>query len=533
MSAGLSHDIAQARKTLASVLGHADFRPGQAEIVASILAGDDVLAVMPTGAGKSLLYQLPAAMGFGPVVVVSPLISLMRDQVTALQAKGIAAGALHSASAPDEAAEVLRRVRERRMALLYLSPERLVQPGTIELLRTIRAKILAIDEAHCVSRWADDFRPDYGAVATVAAQLGGPQMIAVTATAGPRTRADIASRLFARQPREFIRSFARPNIALRFKRRRDVSADVRATVTKRAGQSGIVYCATRAATDRLARELDRAGLPALAYHAGLDSFTRDSNQDRFLRTPGSVMVATIAFGMGIDKPDVRFVCHADLPHSIEAYYQEIGRAGRDGQPAEAIALVDPRLVAARASLAPEVAAMVSLARHPGCRWQHLLAAFGEPSRRCQTCDHCAGDRLGLGRAALVSQNAVVAVKSAVSGWLARATDRSVSGSPAPPVELPAAEAIACTAATLTTSQRRLRTKLADARANIARRRRIAPAAIATNAVLDALAMLEPAPLTTWPARAKALLAAHAPSTAADELLAFLAAGHDNAGPSPS
>ena len=431
-------DMTAARDALARVFGHAGFRPGQEEIVGRVLAGDDVLAIMPTGAGKSLLYQLPAVAGAGPVVVVSPLISLMRDQVEALRAKGIAAGALHSASEPDQAAQVLRLLAERRIRLLYLAPERLVQPGTIERLRQLRVKTLAVDEAHCVSRWGDDFRPDYARIRDVAATLGHPQMIAVTATAGPRTRDDIVARLFARPPHVVVRSFARPNIALAFQRRRDTQADVRAIVAARAGQSGIVYCATRAGTERLARALERGGVPALPYHAGLDAPTRDGNQDRFLHRAGTIMTATIAFGMGIDKRDVRFVCHADLPHSIEAYYQEIGRAGRDGAPAEAIALVDPRLLAARDSLAPDAAAMVALAHHPGCRWRKLLAAFGEPAGACGVCDICAGDRLRP-RGAMTLAGAKcgrcraqcrAALDAPRDGSLRHCRDRGRAGSPA-------------------------------------------------------------------------------------------------------
>ncbi len=486
-------DMAAARAALAKTFGHADFRPGQAEIVEAVLAGEDVLAVMPTGAGKSLLYQLPAIVGSKPVVVVSPLISLMRDQVTALQAKGVAAGALHSASDEDEAARVLQMIGQRRIKLLYLAPERLAQPSTIDMLRDLRVGLLAVDEAHCVSRWADDFRPDYGAIADVAKALNNPPLIAVTATAGPRTRADIVERLFARKPKEFVRSFARPNISIAFRTRHDIFADVRTFVARRAGESGIVYCASRVVTDRLAKHLDAAGIPALPYHAGLDAFTRDANQDRFLREPGAVMVATIAFGMGIDKPDVRFVCHADLPHSIEAYYQEIGRAGRDGKPATAVAFVDPHRAAARHDLSPDAGAMVTLARHPGCRWQRLLAMFGETSKPCGVCDLCASDPLRVRRVALAASGVFRNAKAAVKRKAMRFASDTQPTEDAATDEFEVTQALQPVVrndVAMTVQQMTRRAKYAAARHRIARMRRVAPASIASDSILDALAMLD-------------------------------------------
>ena len=513
-------DIAAARDALAR-FGHDAFRPGQQEIVESILCGEDVLAVMPTGAGKSLLYQLPAVAGLGPAIVVSPLISLMRDQVEALRAKGVAAGALHSASDDDEAARVADLVKSRRIALLYLAPERLTQPGTIGMLQRLRPKLLAVDEAHCVSRWADDFRPDYGEIRTIAEALGRPQTVAVTATASPRTRDDISARLFARTPCMFVRSFARENISLGFRPRGHLRADVEAVVARHRGESGIVYCASRAGTDRLARDLERSGLNALAYHAGLDAFTRDANQDRFLRERGTIMVATIAFGMGIDKSDVRFVCHADLPHSIEAYYQEVGRAGRDGAPASAVALVDRRLVAARPALSPDAAEMVALARHPGCRWQFVLAHFGEPSKPCGLCDLCAGDRFRLRRGVLAAQNLVNAVRASIEARIVRATSAEVQA------DAPDAAPVAFDAPgdrpVFTASQARLRASLAAGRARIARTRRVPPGAIATDDVLDRLAMIEPMPGIAIDVQAAAILGSDEHADARAELLTVLAA----------
>lgn len=512
-------DIATATDALRRIFGHASFRPGQREIVESVLAGEDVLAVMPTGAGKSLLYQLPAVAGLGPVVVVSPLISLMRDQVEALRAKNVAAGALHSASEPEEAERVLDLIRRRRIALLYLAPERLTQSATIDMLKRLRPKLLAVDEAHCVSRWADDFRPDYGEILGVAAALGRPQMIAVTATASPRTRTDIVARLFAREPRQFVRSFARKNISLAFRPRGILRADVEAIVARHAGRSGIVYCASRAGTDRLARDLAHAGVKALPYHAGLDSFTRDANQDRFLRERDMVMVATIAFGMGIDKPDVRFVCHADLPHSIEAYYQEIGRAGRDGAPAWAIALVDRRLIAAKAALSPDAAEMIALARHPGCRWRFVLAHFGEDSKACGICDLCAGDRLRLRRGILAAQNLADATRAAIAIRITRATSTHdaadvTDDTPVafdPPADRPA----------FTAMQARLRVTLASERARIAKTRRIPPGAIATDDMLDRLAILTPLPGSDFGVQAATIVGAEGYDAAKAELLKAL------------
>ena len=518
----MSHapDLAKARDALQRIFGHADFRPGQQEIVANVLAGEDVLAVMPTGAGKSLLYQLPAVAGRGPAIVVSPLISLMRDQVEALRAKGVVAGALHSASEPEEAERVLDLIGTRRIALLYLAPERLTQPATIAMLKRLRPKLLAVDEAHCVSRWADDFRPDYGEILGVARALGNPPMIAVTATASPRTRADIVARLFAREPRQFVRSFARNNIALAFRPRGNLRADVQAIVARHAGKSGIVYCASRAGTDRLARDLARAGVKALPYHAGLDSFTRDANQDRFLRERDAVMVATIAFGMGIDKPDVRFVCHADLPHSVEAYYQEIGRAGRDGAPASAIALVDRRLIAAKAALSPDAAEMIALARHPGCRWRFVLTHFGEPSQPCGVCDLCAGDRLRLRRGVLAAQNLVDAARAAIAARILRATSAPDAGDATEiePVEFtPPGERPVFTAA-----QARLRATLTAERARIAKARRVPPADIATDENLDTLVTLKPISGDAFESRAAEIIGSGGHKKAKAELLKVLA-----------
>jgi ATP-dependent DNA helicase RecQ len=395
--------LAKSRQALTETYGFADFRPGQEEIVAATLAGEDVLAVMPTGAGKSLCYQLPALARRGLTLVVSPLIALMRDQVAQLDALGISAAALNSASEPDERRRVFDGLRNRSLRLLYVAPERLLRDDTLETLRGA-VDLLAIDEAHCVSQWGHDFRPEYLRLREASAALGDPQILAVTATADAPTRADIAARLFARTPRVFVRSFDRPNIFLAMRPKANATRQLIERLDAHPGESGIVYCASRRRTDELAREFSERGRQALPYHAGLDNVVRSRNQDIFLQEDGVVICATIAFGMGIDKPDVRFVLHADMPSSIEAYYQEIGRAGRDGLPAEAFALygagdIELRRRQIAEGGAPDdrkrietgkLDALVALCETARCRRQTLLAAFGEDSAPCGHCDVCQG-----------------------------------------------------------------------------------------------------------------------------------------------
>jgi ATP-dependent DNA helicase RecQ len=395
--------IAKARRALNETYGFADFRPGQEEIVAATLAGEDVLAVMPTGAGKSLCYQLPALARGGLTLVVSPLIALMRDQVAQLDALGISAAALNSASEPDERRRVFDGLRGRSLRLLYVAPERLLRDDTLEMLRGA-VDLLAIDEAHCVSQWGHDFRPEYLRLREASAALGDPQILAVTATADAPTRADIAQRLFARTPRVFLRSFDRPNIFLAMRPKANATRQLTERLDAHPSESGIVYCASRRRADELAREFSERGRQALPYHAGLDNVVRSRNQDIFLQEDGVVICATIAFGMGIDKPDVRFVLHADMPSSIESYYQEIGRAGRDGLPAEAFALYSAGDIELRRRQIAEggapdarkrietakLDALVALCETARCRRQTLLAAFGEDSAPCGHCDVCQG-----------------------------------------------------------------------------------------------------------------------------------------------
>jgi ATP-dependent DNA helicase RecQ len=385
---------------LKSVFGFDGFRPGQQEIVEAVTAGRDVLAIMPTGGGKSLCYQLPALAREGVTVVVSPLIALMRDQVSALQAAGVTAGALTSANSAEETDRVLGALNDRSLKLLYMAPERIAQSAG--LLRRARVALLAVDEAHCVSQWGHDFRPDYLRIGELRRELGAVQTAAFTATADAETRAEIVAKLFDAEPETFLRGFDRPNLFLAFQPKDRPREQLLRYVTPRKGRSGIVYAGSRNKTEVLAQALREAGLNALPYHAGLDPQTRQRNQDAFQRDDDLVMVATVAFGMGVDKPDIRYVVHADLPKSVEAYYQEIGRAGRDGAPAETLTLygvddIKLRRMQIDESPAPDerkrmdhqrLNALLALAEAPRCRRVTLLAYFGEASAPCGNCDLC-------------------------------------------------------------------------------------------------------------------------------------------------
>jgi len=521
-------DIAGAEEALCRVFGFAGFRPGQRDIVEAVLAGDDVFALMPTGAGKSLLYQLPPLVGVSPIVVVSPLISLMRDQIAALRAKGVAAGALNSGNEPEDNATTLALIEARKIKLLYVAPERLALDDTIDMLKRMRPRLLAIDEAHCVSRWGHDFRPDYARIGEIAKRFGAPQTIAVTATAAPRTRADIENLLFHRKPRLFVQSFRRSNIAISVRRRRHTLTDVAGVIRAHRGQSGIVYCGARAATDQLARALVANGVPALPYHAGLDAATRSANQDEFLARADGVMVATIAFGMGIDKRDVRFVCHADLPHSIEAYYQEIGRAGRDGEPAEAVAFASrvawtapgaPDLDPMRDIRVEEIAAIGNFARGFDCRWRTVLAWLGEDSRPCGACDNCRRHLLWLrGPQALMRKARNFVALRVARLFSAREFAAGPDDAPsAAQAELPETPDIQA----MTVEQARRLARLREARAMIARKMRIAPSQIVDDAALMAIAYLDPTDSIERAMLARKLAEAREPSVA--ELLNSLLA----------
>jgi ATP-dependent DNA helicase RecQ len=387
---------------LNSVFGFPGFRPGQAEIVAAVLAGQNTLAIMPTGGGKSLCFQLPALCRDGVTVVISPLIALMRDQVRALRAAGVEAGALTSGNTDDETEVVFQALDEGRLKLLYMAPERLAGLGTLALLRRINTTLIAVDEAHCVSQWGHDFRPDYLRIGELRRALNVP-LAAFTATADAETQVEIVTRLFdGRTPATFLRGFDRPNIHLAFAVKGEPRRQILDFAAARRGQSGIVYCGTRAKTETLAQALREAGMTALHYHGGMEAEARRLAETRFQQEDGLIVVATVAFGMGIDKPDIRWVAHADLPKSIESYYQEIGRAGRDGAPAETLTLYGPEDIRLRRSqidegLAPperkaadhaRLNALLGLAEAVACRRQVLLGYFGEVSQPCGACDLC-------------------------------------------------------------------------------------------------------------------------------------------------
>jgi ATP-dependent DNA helicase RecQ len=396
-------DLAAAQKLLHSVFGFASFRPGQGEIIETILDGRDVLAVMPTGSGKSLCYQLPALMRGGLTVVVSPLIALMRNQVAQLRGYGVAAASLNSSNHFQENQLIAGRIERGEMRLAYIAPERLARPDTIQLLRRAKVALLAVDEAHCISQWGHDFRPEYLTLGALREQLGGVQIVAFTATADAATRSDIEARLFPAPPQTFVHGFDRPNLRLAMSPRTG-SKQIQQFVAAHPDQSGIVYCGSRKRTEEIAEFLRGGGVKALAYHAGMDAADRSRHQDVFLQEDGIVMVATVAFGMGIDKPDVRFVCHANLPNNIEGYYQEIGRAGRDGLPADTLTLYATSDIALRRRQIEDnnaseeqkridrlrLNALVALCEAPRCRRQTLLGYFGEQAERCGNCDVCDG-----------------------------------------------------------------------------------------------------------------------------------------------
>lgn len=393
----------RAQQVLQSVFGFADFREGQAEIIHAMIAGDPVLAIMPTGGGKSLCYQIPALAGDGMTVVISPLIALMRDQVRALVALGVEAAALTSGNSEEENTAIAQAVRQGQIKLLYLAPERLGKSQTVELLRKGGVRRIAVDEAHCISQWGHDFRPDYLRIGELQRVLNVP-LAAFTATADPQTQSEMITRLFEDQtPRRFLHGFDRPNIHLGFAAKHKPRQQILAFAAARRDQNGIVYCATRAKTETLAAALNDHGARAVFYHGGMDPDARRSVEERFNREDGLIVVATIAFGMGVDKPDIRWVAHADLPKSIEAYYQEIGRAGRDGAPAETLTLFGADDIRLRRNQIDESPAplphrqaehgrlntLLGLAEAVTCRRQVLLRYFAEETPPCGNCDTCA------------------------------------------------------------------------------------------------------------------------------------------------
>jgi ATP-dependent DNA helicase RecQ len=396
-------NMQQALQILQDVFGYPDFRGQQAEIIDVVCSGGDALVLMPTGGGKSLCYQIPALVRDGVGVVVSPLIALMQDQVDALDAVGVRAAFLNSTQTWQEAAAIEQKVRRGELDLVYVAPERLMTPRCLELLSAAKIALFAIDEAHCVSQWGHDFRPEYIQLSVLHERFPDVPRIALTATADAQTRAEIAHRLQLDDARQFVSSFDRPNIRYQIVEKANGRKQLLDFIeSEHAGDAGIVYCLSRKKVEETAAFLNEQGITALPYHAGMDLAIRTKNQARFLREDGIVMTATIAFGMGIDKPDVRFVAHLDLPKSIEGYYQETGRAGRDGAPANAWMayglqdVVQQRRMIDESEanetfkrvLGEKLDAMLGLCETLGCRRMRLLSYFGQQSGPCGNCDTC-------------------------------------------------------------------------------------------------------------------------------------------------
>ena len=390
------------RKVLKDVFGYDDFRPGQQPVIDALLAGRNVLAVMPTGSGKSLCFQVPALVQGGLTIVVSPLVALMQDQVQALRLAGVAADSINSAQSREDNVDAWRRAASGHTRLLYMAPERLMTERMLEALARLDVRLIAIDEAHCISQWGPAFRPEYEALSSLRQHFPSIPVAALTATADEVTRADIAAKLFAGDAEMFVLGFDRPNITLAVEPKRDWKRQMLDYVAARRGKSGIVYCLSRKRTEEAAETLASHGIRALAYHAGMDKDLREANQNTFMTEKGVVMAATIAFGMGIDKPDVRFVFHADLPGSVEAYYQEFGRAGRDGGKAEAFMLFGLQDIRMRRQFIDQedagedrkrrehqrLGALVGYCEAVSCRRQILLGYFGEKAAPCNNCDAC-------------------------------------------------------------------------------------------------------------------------------------------------
>ena len=390
------------KKLLRDIFGFDEFRPGQSEIIDAVVDKQNVLAIMPTGGGKSLCFQLPALMGEGLTVVISPLIALMRDQVRGLQAAGVAAEAITSANTEEETDKIFSALNASKLRILYLAPERLASTAMQSALHRYNVVSLVVDEAHCVSQWGHDFRPDYLRIGELRRSLGVP-LAAFTATADEETRQEIIERLFdGIAPSSFLHGFDRPNIHFSFVVKDNPRRQIIEFVNQRKGQPGIIYCGTRAKTETLAKALEEIGHSTCHYHGGMSAEDRKVVESRFSREDGLIVVATVAFGMGIDKPDIRWVAHADLPKSIESFYQEIGRAGRDGGPAEAYTLYGTDDIRLRRSQIDEglasierksvdhgrLNALLGLAEALNCRRLTLLKYFGESNVECKNCDLC-------------------------------------------------------------------------------------------------------------------------------------------------
>ncbi|MCP4185883.1 MAG: DNA helicase RecQ [Hyphomicrobiales bacterium] len=389
-------------KILKEIFGYDNFRPGQEPVIDALLEGSSALAVMPTGAGKSLCFQVPALVLGGMTIVVSPLVALMADQVAALKLAGVAAETINSSRTREENVESWHKVAAGQVPILYMAPERLMSERMLNAVAKLPVSLFAIDEAHCISRWGPAFRPEYGQLSTLADRFPNVPIAALTATADETTRQDIELQLFRGKSEIFITGFDRPNISILVESKNNWQRQLLKFATSRKGVNGIVYCLSRKKTEEAAAMLNANGIKALVYHAGLDKHIRAENQDRFVTESGLVIVATIAFGMGIDKSDVRYVFHTDLPSSIEAYYQEIGRAGRDGEPAEARMLFGPGDIALRRRFIDNdggdednkrrehkrLDVFIAYADAISCRRQILLDYFGEKSEPCKNCDIC-------------------------------------------------------------------------------------------------------------------------------------------------
>ena len=399
-------ETANLKRLLKQHFGYDEFRPGQEEIISNALAGRHGLVVMPTGGGKSLCYQLPALATGGLTLVVSPLIALMKDQVDGLRANGIAAEFLNSSLDNATAAAVERRALAGDVNLLYVAPERVSMPGFRRFLHTLDLRLIAIDEAHCISEWGHDFRPDYRTLSELRTEFPGTPVMALTATATERVRRDIVEQLGLSDCRQFISGFDRSNLTYRVQPRQAAWESLVGLLDERRGQSAIVYCFSRNETEELAERLTAGGHPAVAYHAGLDAETRRLTQERFIDGEVPIVAATIAFGMGIDKPDIRLVVHYALPKSIEGYYQETGRAGRDGLPSDCVLFfsegdrakqeyfIQQMTGDARESAERQLQQMVEYGRLGTCRRKYLLAYFGEAMAgdSCGNCDVCLAER---------------------------------------------------------------------------------------------------------------------------------------------
>ena len=387
---------------LSQVFGFENFRPGQKEVVDSLMAGRNVLAVMPTGSGKSLCYQVPALAMGGLAVVVSPLVALMQDQVAALKLAGVEAETINSSASREDNVEIWRRVTAGIVKILYLAPERLMTAQMISALKKLDVRLIAVDEAHCISQWGASFRPEYDALQNIAQEFPGVPIGAFTATADQSTRQDIVKKMFGGKADEYVAGFDRPNIQLGVAPKNETKKQILEFLGDHKEESGIIYSLSRKSTEEWAAYLKTQGFKAIAYHAGMSPDARADNQNTFMTEPAIIVCATIAFGMGIDKPDVRFVIHADLPSSLDAYYQEIGRAGRDGEPAHAQMFYGQQDIMMRRRFIDDedsgedrrkrelqrLDSLVAYADANGCRRQVLLTYFGEDAEPCGNCDMC-------------------------------------------------------------------------------------------------------------------------------------------------